>query len=369
MHFFFDLAKAFDSLNHKVLLEKLECVGIRGNINRWFKSYLESRSVRVKIDGTFSDEFSVCLGVPQGSVLGPLAFLLFINDLPDHITEGQVFMYADDTTILVTAADAEHLTYKLLTVIKEFDAWCNNNQLIINYDKTQYIEFCHNYNTNTLNDNICYNNVDILSKYSAKFLGLVVDMHLSWRQHLDGVALKLNKCCYLIRNLRTTLDSESLLRVYYGIVYPVLSYMIVTWGQACASNGLQRIFVIQKRIIRLIYGLHSRTSCRDVFKENGILTVTSIYLYKLLVHTHITYDSNENVSTSGSIHNYNVRRPNNLRTTFPRSEAFKKSPVYAGSIYYNKLPIHIRECQTPTLFKKELKTFLVNKTIYTLAEF
>nr|CAI5818761.1 unnamed protein product [Callosobruchus analis] len=140
---FFDLSRAFDTVTSKFVSDKLQAMGIRDPINSWLTSYLDNRKVYVKICDAKSEEFELSSGTPQGSVLGPLIFLLFINDLPDHLTVGKPFLYADDTCIIVSASSKDELTSKIDITIKEFLSWCQKNRLLINSGKTILIEF-HN---------------------------------------------------------------------------------------------------------------------------------------------------------------------------------------------------------------------------------
>ena len=138
---FFDLSKAFDTVDRDFVAQQLNNLGILDPLNSWIVSYLSNRKVVVKIGTTTSDKKDVSIGTPQGSVLGPLIFLLYVNDLPCHISQGKIFMYADDSTIIISDPDPSILRNKVSTVLEEFNQWCYNNRLIINRDKTVLVEF------------------------------------------------------------------------------------------------------------------------------------------------------------------------------------------------------------------------------------
>ena len=137
----FDLSKAFDSVNKDILVEdilvdKLEAIGIRGNLLECISSFMQNRSLSVKCNEVQSDFFDICLGVPQGSILGLLLFLIYINDLPRFIKNGFITMYADDTTISVSASSPDELCSQVKMVLEEMNIWCDRNRLILNKDKT-----------------------------------------------------------------------------------------------------------------------------------------------------------------------------------------------------------------------------------------
>lgn len=360
---FFDFSSAFDTINISFVAEKLEKIGIRGNINDWLTSYLSDRSLFVKIEDSLSDEYELSIGTPQGSVLGPLIFLLFINDLPEFISLGKIFMYADDTSIIVSATNLEELEDLANVILDQFNMWCYNNRLIINYEKTVCVLFKARSRNIYKNVNIFLNGNHLNLYTETKFLGVILDENLSWTRHIDQLCSKLSQSCFAISMLTNSLDRKSLINVYYALFYSKISYNIIAWGQ---SVDLQRVFVMQKRVLRIIFHMGYRDSCRDTFRNNKLLTVTSIYLYKLFIYI---FSVKNNLPAHRDKHDYNTRNRNNIYINNYNLALYKKSPMYAGSYMYNKLPSDLKLVNNVRQFKSKLRFFLCTNCFYSLEEF
>lgn len=192
------------------------------------ESYLTDRQIRVKIRNVSSNDYDVNMGVPQGSVLGPLLFSLYINELPLHV-KGRITMFADDTSIMVSALNLVELQTLTNEVIHNFDIWCTSNCLILNISKTDCLYFSPRVVPN-IPDNFLINNIQF-SK-CVKFLGTFLDSHLTWESQIDHVAKKINSSIYAMLSLKQNIPNEYLLNIYYAMVYPFLSYNITAWGRA-----------------------------------------------------------------------------------------------------------------------------------------
>ena len=225
---FFDLSRAFDTLNIEFVSEKLEKLGIRGTANSLLTSYLKDRRFVVKQGDSISKEYTTNKGTPQGSVLGPLIFLLFVNDLPQYITEGKVFIYADDTSIVTSDTNPVEAQRKVVHIINQFCEWCTKNQLMINLQKTVLINFYNKIEKSSTFHPIIQNHT-LKPIKSTKFLGLIIDSQMSWDLHIDFISKKLNKAYYIIKNLKNKLEPVSLMSVYYANFYSVISYNITVW--------------------------------------------------------------------------------------------------------------------------------------------
>lgn len=351
---FFDLSRAFDSLPPHFIEQKLYSVGIRGNILKWLTSFITDRRLRVVLSGTASEESSVDLGVPQGSILGPLIFLIFVNDLPRFLEDVHVVMYADDTSIAVAARDREELEVKVKNVIERFTDWCTRNRIILNIQKT----VCVNFNIRRPLSIECF--VGLSLQKQACFLGLTVDDGVTFKPHIDNVCKKLNSSYFALLKLKSSLNSQSLLNAYYALCYSHLSYNNLLWSR---STEWRRVFVAQKRIIRLIFGLQSSDSCREVFKIHGILTFPSIYILKAVVYV------NTNRNRYKTYVSQRETRHLDLPLLQHRTTFFEKSPEYDFVKLFNKLPASIKKITTPNIFKNTVKTFLLENGFYSLREY
>ena len=247
-------------------------MGFRGRFLDFLESFLLDRRLCVKINSVTSSEFKVNFGVPQGSVLGPLIFILYVNDLPKYMNDCKIVMYADDTSILITALDYQELKIKANNTAMQFKNWCARNRLIVNVAKT----VCLNFQLRAPADVFTFDfeSTQIVSCEQTKFLGVITDAMLSWNDHMNAVVKSINTACFAIVRLRDALDRSALLSVYYALVHSYLNYAICLWGSA---TNINRVFVSQKRIIRLIFGLNSRDSCRSYFKMFRILNVPCLF--------------------------------------------------------------------------------------------
>lgn len=356
MILFFDLSIAFDTVNREFLLSKLYNMGIRGVLLEWIESYMSERKIIVKCSGSLSESRPVSLGVPQGSVLGPLLFLLFVNDLPKNISNGHITMFADDTTVAVSARSLEELTTTVNNVTVEMVRYCRSNQLILNANKTVHMNL---YIRRPIPSNYFPN---ITFSKSTKLLGVILDSTLSFEEHIDHVCAKLNSAYFAIVNLRSSLNADSLLTVYFSLAYNHLSSHTLVWG--CAAD-ISRVFIGQKRLIRLIFGLKPRESCRTVFIQQRILTFPCIFILKSVM---FLKNNPKYFVNLGSFGEYEIRNTDKYLFPSHRTTLFQKSPLYNCIKLYNFLPKHLRALPK-TRFKKEVKSFLIVNAFYSVSEY
>lgn len=372
---YFDLSKAFDTVDHSLLLEKLYCLGLRGVAYSWIESYLSGRSQSVQVP--FVDRFNcfkwassstsmVKQGVPQGSVLGPILFILFINDLP-HCISGdgaKICLFADDTSLSVSAVTLEALRNRASVEVNSILQWFNNNKLFLNGAKTQLIEFHLLNSKNNAPLEIPLNDSLIQSGLRTKFLGVHIDSQLKFSAHVDSVCNKLSSSIFLLRRLANFMEPKVLLVAYYGVVYPFLSYAVAVWGYECGRT--HQIFKLQKKAIRIIFKKTRSFPCRTIFINNRILSFPSIYILNCVVFVKKNFHL---FQEKPSTHLYGLRRRLDLAIPEHKTSFFKNQLLYNGVRLFNALPMPLKEQTDADRFAKEVKELLLKLCPYSIRDF
>lgn len=361
---FCDLSKAFDCLNHSILLDKLYCYGIRGKAHNLIRSYLYNRSQIVQISDTHSPPFNslklqINSGIPQGSILGPLLFVIYINDISHKVNRGLI-MYADDCTIKISSKSTEELTQSAQTCLSDLYKWFQSNHLAMNLTKTNVIPFkqLFNYNFNIgIGDNSFLNKVE-----STRLLGITIDTKLKWNCHVENVCNNLAKLCYATKRLANICSLEVLLNTYYGLAYPILKYNNIFWGNSSKAN-LIRVFKLQKWLIRNMVKVNRTTSCKTYFSELKILTFPSLIIYEscLFVKKHRDYFTANETS-----HRYETRNQGQLVTNAHHTSLYQKGPSHFCIKAFNSIPPELKTLPNLNTFKRKLKQFLVGAVFYDL---
>lgn len=341
-----DLSKAFDCVDVNVLLFKLEYYGIRSKELNLFRSYLSDRMQYVSIGDSDSEILPVSAGVPQGSVLGPILFLIYINDLPVNIQRSTCILFADDTTLLTRGGiDGSRGD------LDNASLWFSANKLKLNMDKTRDITF-------TASKVSC--NVD-----NVKLLGIYLDTRLTWATHIDRLCSKLARQVFFLRQLRSCVHTSTLKMLYFSLVHCHLSYGVALWGNATSAL---RAFVIQKAAIRLIGNATSRVHCRELFIHHKILPLPCLYVYEALSLVH---KSAAHLQTHSDVHSYNTRHAGNLLLPYSRLNVTKSNKPDIN--LYNRFDNFCRVKHITQLsygaFRRFIKSFLLLHCFYSVDEF
>ena len=297
-----DFSKAFDMVSHDILLHKLKHYGIRGIAHDWFRSYLENRSQYVSIDGKSSTTQRLKYGVPQGSILGPLLFIIYINDMPEINKLVKFILYADDANIIITAdtlAEIEVLFEQLSTALV---SWVSNNGLLLNIRKTNYMIFTKHRQPNIESLVLKVGGIQIERKTVARFLGVLIDDKLSFSQHITAIKSKMSRYIGTLYRLKHILPLKARLLIYNSLVQSHLNYCSLVWGFTNKSK-IEALFSTQKKALRAImpgsinYFYNSGilpTHTKNFFNTSKILTVhniilknTIIFFNKVYYHPHL----------------------------------------------------------------------------------
>ena len=280
---FIDLQKAFDTVDHKILIKKLYYYGIRGIANNWFSSYIENRSQFVSINGFESSKKFIKYGVPQGSVLGPLLFLIYINDLSQSIRNSTVHHFADDTNLLCINKSLTQLCKKVNSDLHHLCLWLNSNRISLNINKTEFIIF-HPPKKIISNDKvkIKINGKRIFPSEFIKYLGVFLDKNLSWNYQMIQLNKKLSRANSMLSLIRHYVPKHTLISIYYSMFFSHLSYCCVVWGQQ-GSFLLNRINSLQRASIRIMTFSPIQSNIQKKFSELKILKFQNlIKLYNCL---------------------------------------------------------------------------------------
>lgn len=357
-----DLSKAFDRVHHQILIRKLEKYGIRGVALELIKTYLTDRTQKTVsrgLDGKMIESGAkhVQIGVPQGSILGPLLYIIYTNDLV-QITDNDVVMFADDTSIICCANNEETCRTSLRNDMENLGNWFADNNLVLNVNKTKLLVF----REKDRKIDIKYKGVDIESVESIPFLGVLIDRNLSWKDQIEKVATNIARHCYALRTIRNAVGLDAALTAYHAFFQSRMRYGIIFWAR---STEVERVFRLQKRSLRIIFGMKQDESCRGVFRDYRILTLYSLYIYESVM---FVLNNFEEFKCMKNDHPYHTRGKNYLIQDRANYTYLQKNVTYSLLKIWNKLP-EIFKGHPFHVKKRKLKNFLLNKCYYNLREF
>ena len=364
-----DLRKAFDTVNHDILINKLHDIGASNNTLNWFKSYLSGRMQRVSFNGIVSDTLPINTGVPQGSILGPLLFIIFINDMPKVIKHGKISMYADDTTLYVNESDVNIMSKKLTEDLEAITEWLHKNKLFLNTNKTKVMLLGSSPRLRKVDENsfsVIVNGCKLERVNKAKCLGVVIDDELLWHKQVNCVIQKLFCKISLLRRLSTFLDSNILNILYKSLIQPCFDYCCVVWFGRY-ENDVHKLNVLQKRCARIILSVNSQTSSNVMFPVLGWNSLydrctyfKALLMFKSLNGLAPSYLSSKCKYVSEN-HGINTRQAAAGLLALPPcsngndTEYFKFSFSYSGVEVWNKINYDVRNASNLQRFKNMYK--------------
>lgn len=360
---FLDLSKAFDLMDHELLFQKFYMYGLRGKALDIFKNYLTDRTQRVKVNGTLSDPLHITRGCPQGSILGPILFILYINDMFNLVLNGTIRCYADDTSYFNEDTDLQSLATNSNSDINRLNEYLEDNLLVVNRSKTQLIIFRSHkrYGESSFENIFKFGDDYLVPQMNVKYLGLILDSFLKWKDHVDYLSMRISPIIGLLYKLKRSLNQEALMTLYYGLINSHLMYMCPIWASGYQTN-MNVLNVLQKKAIKNIYGLHRMHPSDDLFASYPIKSIQYLHRYTtlLFIYKNLNGLIHSNISFQRATHEHHTRRRNHLWTERANTNWGRFDVRHNGVRLFNDLPLDTRTAPSIKLFKERVKHHLNN---------
>ena len=353
---FIDLSKAFDTVDHGILLKKLKCYGIDSVNLRWCNDYLSRRTQKTLANGVSSANRSVTCGVPQGSVLGPLFFILYVNDVQHALRESHLRLYADDTVIYAAGENVRQAETALQPALNKFAKLCSANKLTLNAGKTKMMTFGTRHKVKKARGaDIKINNTSLTIVPTYKYLGVAMDSTLSFNYYVKSVANIVAYKSNLLSKIRKYLTDVTALKVYKSMILPYFDYGDIIYMNS-NQDGLDKLQRLQNRCLKICKRLDRRHETKDLhvitrcpmLSDRRTAHINN-FMYKRLVREHHVDD--RDIRTRA--HDAPL-----FRLEVPKLEAYKRSVKYSGASQWNSLPAEVRNIDNFKQFKAMQKNFL-----------
>ena len=363
---FVDLKKAIDTVNHKILLQKLELYGMRNKELKWFRSYLTDRKQCCKVNGKLSNIESITCGVPQGSCLGPLLFIIYINDLHLHMKHSDVNMYADDTSLMFASDSIAHINDCINDDLSYLKSWLQANKLSLNVAKTNSLVVGSRKRLKDISDDraakpyfvVGEENVSVVE--NIKYLGVIVDKYLSWDEQISAVTKKVSRGLGMLRFSKKYLPIVTVQKMYRSLVEPYFRYSCPVWGVS-GINAISRLQKLQNRAARIVTNSAYDASALPIIRKLGWPTVNELIesetlkmVYKSVNGLAPTYLTEMFARMSDTCKRELRNTKTDLAVPLRKSSFGQKCFSYKGAKLWNDLSVEVKSSKTYEIFKKRL---------------
>lgn len=355
---FLDLAKAFDTVPHGQLIDTLESYGVRGVVLEVFRSYLTKREQKVKIRDTYSDTLNIKIGIPQGTVLGPILFITYINSLTNIRIQGSVTSYADDTVLLFsgdTWGDVKRTVSSELIKVKN---WLDNKKLTLNTEKTKYVAFSLTMANRPDYSSIFVENFqnEIKEVPHIKYLGVIIDRHLKWEEQVLKLKNSIRKLIHKFYQIRESMGQKLLISIYKALIESLLRYGIIVWG-GLYNNVLEQLNVAQNYILKIIYKKSRLYPTQQLYNDQ-IFNVRSLYILETCIFVYKQDHFKKYVN-----HDYQTRINIQKNLQIPQSKSTMNLRFlnYLGPKFFNLLPLELRNATSLKKFIKNCKCHIFDR--------
>ena len=366
---FMDLSKAFDTVDHAILQEKLKYYGIKSNTLNWFKSYLYDRKQFISFNDKSTLQSRITCGVPQGSILGPLLFIIYVNDLPISSTTLTPIMFADDTNLFFSHKNLKTLFSTVNKELKNIHEWFKSNKLSLNVKKTHYSLFHPAQKSDDLPLNlpmVKINETTIERERVIKFLGVLLDENLSWTPHINLIKNKISKNLGLLYKARYLINSHGLKQLYFSYVHSYLTYANIAWGSTHKSK-LISLYKKQKHALRLIYFKDKLTHTKPLFEKINTMNIFQLNIYNT---SKFIFKTQRNLVPSifhdaftEKLTKYSLKSSGSYLKPFKKSKLSQFSISYRGPHVWNKIILkdsRLKNVPNVNIFSSRLKKYITS---------
>ena len=347
-------------------MKKLEHYGIKGRANEWFQSYLFNRQQFVSINGFDSKLQVMKYGVPQGSVLGPLLFLIYINDLHKAIKYSTTLHFADDTNLLAVNETLKKLQKQVNLDLRFLCRWLRANKISLNASKTELVLFRHPNKPINYDLNIKIDGKKLVPSFFVKYLGIFIDCHLNWQIHTNELSTKLSRAIGMLSKIRHYVKFDTLCMIYHGIFSSLLLYASQIWGQI-NNQTINKLQILQNKALRILTFKPARTSAGPLFKECKILKLADniklqnfLFAYDNLKNT-LPSTLKDSFITVDTVHKHNTRSVTYKQYKVPsvRTQIYGVNSIKFKSVsFWNYINKHFHNLQLHKEKRKFCKSFV-----------